>query len=47
MALIDANQYVNRPGPRVVATLEIISEIINPQLSNHEHEGVAWQWFRQ
>ena len=47
VALIDGNQYVNRPGPRVVETMEIISEIINPQLSNHEHEGVAWQWFRQ
>lgn len=47
VALIDGNQYVNRPGPRVVETLAIIAEIINPQLSNHEHEGIAWQWFHQ
>lgn len=45
VALIDGNQYVNRPGPRVVETLEIIAEIINPELREHQHEGVGWERF--
>ena len=45
VALIDGNQYVNRPGPRVVETLEIIAEIVNPDLAEHRHEGVGWERF--
>ncbi|MCY4618692.1 MAG: cobalamin-binding protein [Chloroflexi bacterium] len=45
IALIDGNQYVNRPGPRVVETLEIIAEIINPDVDEHRHEGIAWERF--
>ena len=45
VALIDGNQFVNRPGPRVVETLEIIAEIINPALLEHRHEGVGWEQF--
>ena len=43
VSLIDGNQYVNRPGPRVVETLEIIAEIINPDLKEHQHEGLGWE----
>ena len=43
VALIDGNQYVNRPGPRVVETLEIIAEIINPDLEERRHEGLGWE----
>lgn len=43
VSLIDGNQYVNRPGPRVVETLEIIAEIINPDLREHQHEGLGWE----
>lgn len=45
VSLIDGNQYVNRPGPRVVETLEIIAEIINPTLEEHQHEGFGWERF--
>ena len=45
VALIDGNQYVNRPGPRVVETLEIIAEIINPNLTDRQHEGIGWERF--
>ena len=45
VALIDGNQFVNRPGPRVVETMEIIAEIINPALLAHRHEGVGWKRF--
>ena len=30
--LVDGNQYFNRPGPRIVDSLEILAEIINPNL---------------
>ena len=43
VALIDGNQFVNRPGPRVVETLEIIAEIINPNLLERQHEAVGWE----
>lgn len=43
VSLIDGNQYVNRPGPRVVETLEILAEIINPDLKEHQHEGLGWE----
>ena len=45
VALIDGNQYVNRPGPRVVETLEIIAEIINPDIATRRHEGAGWERF--
>ena len=45
VALIDGNQYVNRPGPRVVETIEIIAEIINPDLKEYRHRGTGWEHF--
>jgi len=29
--LADGNQYFNRPGPRVVETLQILAEILHPE----------------
>ena len=43
VALIDGNQFVNRPGPRVVETMEIIAEIVNPNAPNYGHAGPHWQ----
>ena len=43
VALIDGNQYVNRPGPRVVETLEIIAEILHPGRFDFGHRGRAWE----
>jgi iron complex transport system substrate-binding protein len=40
--LADGNQYFNRPGPRIVDSLEIISEIIHPKLFNFGYEGSGW-----
>jgi iron complex transport system substrate-binding protein len=39
----DGNQYFNRPGPRVVETLEILAEILHPDTFQFGHEGAAWQ----
>lgn len=38
----DGNQYFNRPGPRVVESLEIAAEIIHPELFTFGHRGTGW-----
>jgi iron complex transport system substrate-binding protein len=40
--LADGNQYFNRPGPRVVESLEILAETIHPELFSFGHEGSGW-----
>lgn len=39
----DGNQYFNRPGPRLVETLEILAEMLHPESFDFGHEGVAWR----
>lgn len=41
--LTDGNQYFNRPGPRLVESLEILAEILQPDLFNFGHRGRGWQ----
>ena len=41
--LADGNQYFNRPGPRLVETLEILSEILHPETFAPEFEGTGWR----
>jgi len=41
--LADGNQYFNRPGPRIVESLEILSEILHPQAFHFGHEGAGWR----
>src|SRR5262245_60676798 len=38
----DGNQYFNRPGPRLVESLEILAELLHPELFNFGHEGKGW-----
>ena len=38
----DGNQYFNRPGPRIVESLEIMAEIFHPELFPTRHEGEGW-----
>jgi iron complex transport system substrate-binding protein len=40
--LVDGNQYFNRPGPRVTATLEILAEILHPDRFPARMHGTAW-----
>ncbi len=40
--LADGNQYFNRPGPRLVESLEILAEMLQPALFGFGHEGHAW-----
>ncbi|HZS39621.1 MAG TPA: cobalamin-binding protein [Polyangia bacterium] len=39
----DGNQYFNRPGPRLVDSLEILAEIFHPREFAPAHRGDAWQ----
>jgi iron complex transport system substrate-binding protein len=40
---VNGSAYFNRPGPRIVDGLEILLEIIQPDLSPARREGTAWQ----
>jgi iron complex transport system substrate-binding protein len=40
--ITDGNQYFNRPGPRIVDSIEIVAEIIHPKLFNFGYEGNGW-----
>ncbi|GJL68901.1 MAG: cobalamin-binding protein [Nitrospirales bacterium] len=43
--LTDGNQFFNRPGPRLVESLEILAEIFHPTHFQFGHEGQGWrQW---
>ncbi len=41
--LVDGNQYFNRPGPRLVESLEILAEILHPDCFNFGHRGNGWE----
>jgi iron complex transport system substrate-binding protein len=38
----DGNHYFNRPGPRVVESIEILAEILHPKLFSFGHETRGW-----
>ena len=38
----DGNQFFNRPGPRLIESLEIFAEVIHPKIFNFKHEGTGW-----
>jgi len=41
--LADGNQYLNRPGPRVVESLQILAEILFPNAFEPKLEGIGWE----
>ena len=43
MFLADGNQYFNRPGPRLVESLEILAEILHPAEFPARHRGTGWE----
>jgi iron complex transport system substrate-binding protein len=43
--ITDGNAYFNRPGPRLVESLEILTEILNPQVCNYGHYLTGWAKF--
>src|SRR6476619_8321896 len=38
----DGNQYFNRPGPRIVESLEMLAEIFHPELFAPRYERKGW-----
>jgi iron complex transport system substrate-binding protein len=40
--IVDGNQYFNRPGPRIVDSVEILAEIIHPKFFSFGYEGNGW-----
>lgn len=43
--LADGSQYFNRPGPRLVESLEILAELLHPELFRAKHAGTGWEKF--
>jgi iron complex transport system substrate-binding protein len=41
--LLEGNQYFNRPGPRLVESLEILAEILHPAAFDFGHQGTGWE----
>jgi iron complex transport system substrate-binding protein len=41
--LTDGNAYFNRPGPRLVDSLEILAEILHPGSGSSHYRGWGWQ----
>lgn len=42
----DGNAYFNRPGPRLVESLEILGEILQPGYFSFGHEGRGWRRYK-
>ncbi len=39
----DGNQYFNRPGPRLAESLEIMAELVHPELFTFGHQDRGWR----
>ncbi len=40
---VDGHHYFNRPGPRLVDSLEILAEVLHPGRFDFGHAGTGWQ----
>lgn len=40
--IVDGNQFFNRPGPRLVESIEIFAEIIHPEIFQFNHYKSGW-----
>ncbi|QLE58712.1 cobalamin-binding protein [Nostoc sp. TCL26-01] len=41
--ITDGNAYFNRPGPRLVDSLEILAEILHPEIFDYGYKGKGWE----
>lgn len=39
---LDGNQYFNRPGPRMLDSLQILAEIFYPETFSFGHQNIGW-----
>jgi iron complex transport system substrate-binding protein len=44
--ICDGNQFINRPGPRLVESLEIFAQVLHPAHFAPSLSGVGWECFR-
>jgi len=42
VCIADGHHFFNRPGPRIVESLEILAEMLHPAEFKFAHEGVGW-----
>jgi len=40
--VVDGNQFFNRPGPRLIDSIEILLEIIHPSLTDLNYKKKGW-----
>ncbi len=43
--LVDGNAFMTRPGPRIVDGVEILAEILHPEIFPKKHSERDWQEF--
>ncbi len=41
--IVDGNSYFNRPGPRLIDSLEIMAEILHPEIFEYGYKGKTWE----
>ncbi|MBW4632682.1 MAG: cobalamin-binding protein [Iphinoe sp. HA4291-MV1] len=41
--ITDGNSYFNRPGPRLVDSIEILAEILHPEIFQYGYKQEAWE----
>ena len=41
--LADGHRLMNRPGPRLVDSLEVLIEILHPDAAAPRHRGTGWE----
>jgi iron complex transport system substrate-binding protein len=39
----DGNAYFNRPGPRLVESLEILADVLHPEIFQYGYKGKGWE----
>ncbi len=47
ICIADGNRYFNRPGPRLVESLEILAEILHPELCDYGHRDDGYVDFER
>jgi iron complex transport system substrate-binding protein len=41
--IADGNAYFNRPGPRLVDSMEMLAEMLHPQHFSYGYQGKGWE----
>lgn len=41
--ITDGSSYFNRPGPRLIDSLEILAEVLHPEIFDYGYKGTGWE----